>query len=300
MRIGVIGNSIKESLPDAIETLVKLGPKYNIEFFIHDELSLSLKEKLGNVFLQKQYLPSAELVAESDVIVAFGGDGTILSAARMVGKSAVPILGINLGKLGFLAEVSLEELEPFIQDVIAGEHITEERMMLKTTIEKDKSVLYSMNDVVIDNSTSSRLIHISVYVNGEYLVSYSGDGIILATPTGSTAYSLAAGGPIVVPTTSVIVIQPISPHSLSARTVIIPDTSTIRIVVEHLSNEARVTADGQTEKIYAPPLDIIIRKAEYSVKLIKRKDRSYYDVLRAKLLWGSDIRMVKGKSDEHD
>ena len=300
MKIGVIGNSIKESLPDAIEALVKLGPKYNIEFFIHDELSQSLKKKLGDVFSQKQYLPSVELVAKSDVIVAFGGDGTILSAARMVGKSAVPILGINLGKLGFLAEVSLEELESFIQDVITGEHITEERMMLKTTIEKDKSELYSMNDVVIDNSTSSRLIHISVYVNGEYLVSYSGDGIILATPTGSTAYSLAAGGPIVVPTTSVFVIQPISPHSLSARTVIVPDTSTIRIVVEHLSNEARVTADGQTEKIYAPPLDIIIRKAEYSVKLIKRKDRSYYDVLRAKLLWGSDIRMVKGKLDEHD
>ena len=300
MKIGVIGNSIKESLPDAIEALVKLGPKYNIEFFIHDELSQSLKKKLGDVFSQKQYLPSVELVAKSDVIVAFGGDGTILSAARMVGKSAVPILGINLGKLGFLAEVSLEELESFIQDVMAGEHITEERMMLKTTIEKDKSELYSMNDVVIDNSTSSRLIHISVYVNGEYLVSYSGDGIILATPTGSTAYSLAAGGPIVVPTTSVIVIQPISPHSLSARTVIVPDTSTIRIVVEHLSNEARVTADGQIEKIYAPPLDIIIRKAEYSVKLIKRKDRSYYDVLRAKLLWGSDIRMVKGKLDEHD
>ncbi len=300
MKIGVIGNSTKESLPDAIEALVKLGPKYNIDFFIHDELSLSLKKKLGNVFSQKQYLPSVELVEKSDIIVAFGGDGTILSAARMVGKSAVPILGINLGKLGFLAEVSLEELEPFIQDVMAREHITEERMMLKTTIEKDNSELYSLNDVVIDNSTSSRLIHISVYVNGEYLVSYSGDGIILATPTGSTAYSLAAGGPIVVPTTSVIVIQPISPHSLSARTVIIPDTSIIRIVVEHLSNEARVTADGQTEKIYAPPLDIIIRKAEFSVKLIKRKDRSYYDVLRAKLLWGSDIRIVKGKLNERD
>jgi NAD+ kinase len=208
-------------------------------------------------------------------------------------------LGINLGKLGFLAEVSLEELEPFIQDVIAGEHVIEERMLIKTTIERDKSELYSMNDVVIDNSTSSRLIHISVYVNGDYLVSYSGDGIILATPTGSTAYSLAAGGPIVVPTTSVFVIQPISPHSLSARTVIIPDTSIIRIVVEHLSNEARVTADGQTEKIFTPPLDIYVRKAEYSVKLIKRKDRSYYDVLRAKLLWGSDIRLVKGKTDEH-
>jgi len=300
MRIGVIGNTNKESLPDAIETLLKLGSKYDLQFFIHDELSHSLKKKLGSIIQQKQYLPSVELVAESDIIIAIGGDGTILSAARMVGKSDVPILGINLGKLGFLAEVSLEELESFIKDVTSGKHIIEERMMLKTTIEKDKSELYSLNDVVIDNSTSSRLIHISVYVNNQYLVSYSGDGIILATPTGSTAYSLAAGGPIVVPTAQVIVIQPISPHSLSARTVIIPDTSSIRIVVEHLSNEARVTADGQTEKIFAPPLDIYVSKAEYSVKLIKRKDRSYYDVLRTKLLWGSDIRLVKGKSNEVD
>jgi NAD+ kinase len=299
MKIGVIGNSIKESLPDAISALLTLGPKYNLEFFIHNDLFQTLEKKFGEDLSRRQFLPSDELVAKSDVIVAFGGDGTILSAARMVGRSAVPILGINLGKLGFLAEVSLEELEPFIQDVIAGEHVIEERMLIKTTIERDKSELYSMNDVVIDNSTSSRLIHISVYVNGDYLVSYSGDGIILATPTGSTAYSLAAGGPIVVPTTSVFVIQPISPHSLSARTVIIPDTSAIRIVVEHLSNEARVTADGQTEKIFTPPLDIYVRKAEYSVKLIKRKDRSYYDVLRAKLLWGSDIRLVKGKTDEH-
>jgi NAD+ kinase len=299
MRIGVIGNSIKESLPNAIDALLKLGPKYNLEFLIHDELSQLLKKKFENVLLQKQFLPSAELVKESDIIVSFGGDGTILSAARIVGKSNVPILGINLGKLGFLAEVSLEEIELFIKDIISGRHITEERMVLKTTIEKDKSELYSLNDVVIDNSTSSRLIHISVYVNDQYLVSYSGDGIIIATPTGSTAYSLAAGGPIVVPTTNVIIIQPISPHSLSARTVIIPDTSTIRIAVEHFSNEARITADGQIEKIFAPPLDIYISKAEYSVKLIKRKDRSYYDVLRAKLLWGSDIRLVKGKTDEH-
>ncbi len=299
MRIGVIGNSIKESLPDAVNALVKLGPKYNLQFFFHDELTKMLKKKLGESITKKQFLSSAELVKRSDIVVAFGGDGTILAAARMVGKAEIPILGINLGKLGFLAEVSLDELESFIRDIINGEHRTENRMLLKTTIEKDKKEIYSLNDVVVDNSTSSRLIHISVYINNDYLVSYSGDGIILATPTGSTAYSLAAGGPIVVPTTGVIVIQPISPHSLSARTVIVPDTSSIRIVVEHFSNEARVTADGQLGKIFSPPMNIYIQKADHAVKLIKRKDRSYYDVLRAKLLWGSDIRLVKGTSDEH-
>ena len=298
MKIGVIGNSSKESVADAVDTLFSLGAKYQLEFFIHSELEKLLRKRIGGKIEQRQFLSSADLVTESDIIVAFGGDGTILSAARMVGRSQVPILGVNLGKLGFMAEVSLDELDSIIRDIVTGNHIVEERMLLKTTIEKNTGEFYALNDVVIDNSSSSRLIHISVYVDDDYLVSYSGDGIILATPTGSTAYSLAAGGPIVVPGTGVIIIQPISPHSLSARTVIVPETSSIRIVVEHLSNEARITADGQLEKTFTPPMNIHIGKADHTVHLIKRKDRSYYDVLRAKLFWGSDIRLVKGKHNE--
>lgn len=298
MRIGIIGNSSKDSVAEAVDALLKLGGKYDLDFFLHSDLETSLKKKFPEAIDSRQFLPSQELVTESDIIVAFGGDGTILSAARMIGRSRVPILGVNLGKLGFMAEVSLDELESFIRDIVNGKHVTEERMVLKTTLEKHSSEFFALNDVVIDNSSSSRLIHISVYVDDDYLVSYSGDGIILSTPTGSTAYSLAAGGPIVVPGTGVIVIQPISPHSLSARTVIVPETSTIRIVVEHLSNEARITADGQLVKTLTPPVNIYISKAEHTIQLIKRKDRSYYDVLRAKLFWGSDIRLVKGKEHE--
>ena len=298
MKIGIYGNNIKESVAGAVDALLKLDAKYGAEFFLHADLERSLNEKYPDTAVNRKFLPSDELVAESDIIVAFGGDGTILSAARMVGRSQVPILGVNLGKLGFMAEVSLHELESFIRDIVQGKHLTEERMVLKTTLEKNDSDIFALNDVVIDNGSSSRLIHISVYVDDDYLVSYSGDGIILATPTGSTAYSLAAGGPIVVPATGVIVIQPISPHSLSARTVIVPDTSMIRIVVEHLSNEARVTADGQLVKTFTPPVNITISKASHSVQLIKQKNRSYYDVLRAKLFWGSDIHMIKGKKHE--
>lgn len=297
MRIGVIGNITKPSLPDAVEMLIKLGGKYDLDFFLHNDLYKPLKKKLGDVISRKQFLDSAELVRESDILVAFGGDGTILTAARMVGRAEVPILGINLGKLGFLAEVSLEELEPFIHDVITDQHVIEERAQLRVSFEKDKLEMCALNDIVIDKSSSSRVIHISVYVNDDYLVSYPGDGIIISTPTGSTGYALAAGGPIVAPTTDVVVIQPISPHSLSARTVIVPDTSLIRIVVGHLSQEARVTADGQQETIFAPPMNIFIQKSDYKIKLIKRKDRTYYDVLRAKLLWGSDIRLVKGTQE---
>ncbi len=298
MRIGVFGNSSKDSVGQAVNMLLSIGKKYPLQFFLHEDLKESMGHSSPESSAQLQYRSSPALVETSDIIITFGGDGTILSAARMVGRSQVPILGVNLGKLGFMAEVSLDELELFVSDIVQGKFVTEERMLLKTTVEQNETEFYALNDIVIDNGSSSRLINVSVYVDNDYLVSFSGDGIILATPTGSTAYSLAAGGPIVGPATGVIVIQPISPHSLSARTVIVPDSSKVRIVVEHQSNEARVTADGQFVKTFAPPKNIHISKAEYTILLIKRKDRSYYDVLRAKLFWGSDIRSVKGNENE--
>lgn len=298
MRIGVIGNSTKDSIAEAVNRLLTIGQKYPLQFFLHEDLKEALSGSAPDLRAKMHFLPSHELIDSSDIIITFGGDGTILSAARMVGRSQVPILGVNLGKLGFMAEVPLNELEQFVGDIVQGKFVTEERMLLKTTVEKNESELYALNDIVIDNGSSSRLINVSVYVDSDYLVSFSGDGIILATPTGSTAYSLAAGGPIVGPSTGVIVIQPISPHSLSARTVIVPDSSKIKIVVEHQSNEARVTADGQLVKMFTPPMNIHISKADHTIRLIKRKDRSYYDVLREKLFWGSDIRSVQGKRNE--
>ncbi len=298
MTFGVVGNRSHVSLAAAVEVLLRSCAKYPIECFFHSDLADDLSERQSDVFRSLQFLPGETLVEESDYIVAFGGDGTILSAARMVGRSEVPILGVNLGKLGFMAEASLNELDLFVHDIVNGLNVIEERMLLKTKIEKGKDELISLNDVVIDNGSSSRLIHISVYVDDDYLISYSGDGIILATPTGSTAYSLAAGGPIIAPTTGVILIQPISPHSLSARTVIVPQSSMIRIVVEHLSNESRITADGQVERIVTPPTNVFVSAADHVVKLVKRSDRSYYDVLRAKLFWGSDVRLIKGTSNE--
>lgn len=295
MNIGVVGNNAKPSLPKAVEALLKLCDKYPLELSFHNDLSNVLKKGFGESLSKKQFLDADDLVHETDLIIAFGGDGTILSAARMVGKAQVPILGINLGKLGFLAEVSLEELETFIKDIVLDQHVVEGRSVLRITLEKDNTEMFALNEVVIDKSSSSRLIPISIYVNNDYLVSFPGDGIIIATPTGSTGYALAAGGPIVSPTTDVVVLQPISPHSLSARTVIVPDSSMIRVVVGQLSDQARVTVDGQQEQTFAPPCNIHIQKADYSVKLVKRKDRSYYDVLRAKLLWGSDIRLIKGE-----
>lgn len=294
MKIGIIGNPTKETLFDAVDQLLKLEQSLPLDCYLHKDLEKSFKKKSGKKLFKKHFLASADLVKESDIIVAFGGDGTMLNAARMVGSSGIPIVGINLGKLGFLAEISVDEMESFIRDILHDRHIIEERSVIQISTEKDKHPMFALNEVVIDKSSSSRLIRISVYINNEFLVSYPGDGIIVSTPTGSTGYALAAGGPIVVPTTGVLIIQPISPHSLSARTVVVPDTSSVRIVVEHLSDAARVTADGQSEKIFAPPVNIFVQNADYKIKLVKKKNRNYYDTLRAKLFWGSDIRLIKG------
>jgi len=290
MTFGVIGNITKETLATAVTALLDIAQRSSVAVILHDDLRSTMGAGAA-----VRYLPSEALVEASDILIAFGGDGTILSAARMVGCSKKPILGVNMGKLGFMAEASLSDLEAIIGEIVRGEHRVEERMLLAGTLSPDAKPFYALNDVVIDNSRSSRLIDIAVYVDDDYLVSYSGDGIILATPTGSTAYSLAAGGPIVAPTTGVILVQPISPHSLSARTVVVPDSSIIRISVEQHQYDARVTADGQQETTLTPPLTIEVRKANHGVKLIKRKDRSYYDVLREKLFWGSDIRTNKGR-----
>lgn len=295
MNIGVVGNSAKQSLPKAVEKLLTLGAKRQVEFLFHENLLNVLRRYSGELISLQQFVSAQELVRSSELLVAFGGDGTILSAARMIGKSQIPILGVNLGKLGFLAEVSPEELDVFIEDIVQRKHVIEERTVLHITLEQSKTEMFALNEVVIDKSSSSRLISISIYVNNDYLVSFPGDGVIVATPTGSTGYALAAGGPIVSPQTDVLSIQPISPHSLSARTVIVPDSSVIKVVAGQLSDQARVTADGQHEQTFVPPAEIFIQKADYTVKLVKRKDRSYYDVLRAKLLWGSDIRLIKGE-----
>ena len=294
MKFGIVGNLSKETLGDAVMRLLGTGEKRFIEFLIHDEIAKSINKEAGKRVIQKKYIaPMEKIVSECDMMIAFGGDGTILSTARLVGRAAVPILGVNLGKLGFLAELSVDEVESFVDDILNNQHVIEDRMVVKVTAEGHDVQMFGVNDIVIDKSNSSRAIDMDTYVNNDYLVTYTGDGIIVATPTGSTGYSLASGGPIVVPASDVLTITPISPHTLTARSVIVPDSSVIRVSIESELQSVRVTADGQQEKIFTPPVNLFIQKADYTVKLVKRKDKSYYDVLRSKLMWGKDIRVTK-------
>jgi NAD+ kinase len=290
MKFGIVGNLAKHDLPRVVKQLVETLNECRAEFVIDKEIVELLAAKgvaLGVVNARDTH----ECTNGVDMLIALGGDGTILSAARAIGTDGIPIFGVNLGKLGFLAEFAPEELKPAIQKAIVGKCVIEERLLLEaTTPSLPGQVLYAVNDIVVDKSRSARVIDIETYINGMFAVTYRGDGLIISTPTGSTAYALSNGGPIVTPTAHVIGITPIAPHTLSGRPLVIPDTDMIRVVAYATANEVLLSADGQESGVLEPPIEISIRKARHTLKLAKRADRSYYDVLRAKLMWGKDPR----------
>jgi len=292
MKLAIIGNLDKPGLADAVARLVKELGNGAGEYVI-DEQMAPLLQQSGIQVAARHRRSLEQCVSEGDLLVAFGGDGTILAAARAVGARGIPILGVNLGKLGFLAELSPEELPAVTGDLLAGKFLVEERLVLEATSPAlPGKAIYAVNDIVVDKSRSSRLIDVHTHINGAFAVTYRGDGLIVSTPTGSTGYALSNGGPIVIPTSGVFGITPISPHTLNGRPIIVPDTSLIRIVVESDSDEVLLSSDGQADLFAKPPLEVTIRKAGFPVRLVKRIDRSFFDVLRAKLFWGADARAL--------
>lgn len=290
MTFGIIGNIDKLGLAVAVTQLIALLKKHGLGYLVDRNLAGLFDEGTARG-ISAQCRTAEECAARSDIIVAFGGDGTILSVARLVGERETPILGVNLGKLGFLAEVAPEEMEGTIGAIIAKKFSVEERLVLEAASPNLAGRnMFAVNDVVIDKSRSARLINLELFVNDVFAVAFRADGLIVSTPTGSTAYALSSGGPIVTPTSRVIGITPISPHTLSGRPLIIPDDSTIRIAVRGDVDEVMVSVDGQSEGIVVPPVEVSIKRASYVLKLVKMVDLSYFEVLRAKLLWGKDAR----------
>ena len=291
MKFGIAGNLDKSELPKVVERLITRFTNEKVPYVLHEAIAKGLRGKIDKRLLsQSPVVLERKLPAECDILISLGGDGTILRMARLLNGMATPILGINLGKLGFLAEVSLEELDECLTEIISGEYIVEDRMMLQARIGKSKNNMQALNDVVLHQTGSSRMFSVKTFVNGEFLSKFIGDGIIISTPTGSTAYALSNGGPIVTPTNHLILISPICPHTLTARTVVVPEDSMITLKVETATGKIHLAADGQQQAFLQAPVEIIIEKSTLTTKLVKRKNRSYYDVLRRKLNWGKDAR----------
>jgi NAD+ kinase len=224
-----------------------------------------------------------------EFIVVMGGDGTILSVARHYGELGVPVFGVNLGGFGFMTEISLDELYPCMEEhVLIGKFEVEERLMLTVTLFRQGREFWRehvLNDAVINKGALARIAELTTWIDGEYLTVYRADGLIVATPTGSTAYNLSAGGPIVYPTLHHILLLPICSHTLSNRPIILPHTVTVAVTLEE-TQDVYLTLDGQVGQALQPGDRVEIRRAPYNLKLVKSPHRSHFEVLRTKLGWG--------------
>lgn len=222
----------------------------------------------------------------ADIIICFGGDGTILRIAKHLVEDTIPIMGVNVGHLGFLAEFSIAELDDAIENVMKGSYRIVDRSVLETNFKGKK--YYAINEFVVEKSGSSRMLTLQTHINRHHVADYRSDGVILTTPSGSTAYSLSCGGPILTPSTQVLGITPISPHTLTVRPLIISDSSEVTFTLLSNVAEANIVADGTVIGTLQHLDAIKIKKSEFVVKLIKRSDTTYFDLLRTKLLWSLD------------
>ncbi len=233
-------------------------------------------------------VPSEELARRSDVVAVFGGDGTMLYAARMVGANRTPIFGVNLGSLGFLTEVTLDAMQEAFELLLSGRYELEERVMLNVDVVRDGQVVsqyLALNDAVINKGALARIIELEVSVNSQPVLFTRADGLIVSTPTGSTAYSLAAGGPILYPTLDAVIIAPICPHTLSNRPVVIPDKLPVTICLRR-GTEVMLTVDGQVGTPLKPQDCLMIRRAEATMQLVLPFGNTFFKLLREKLRWG--------------
>jgi len=263
------------------------------------ELTAWLKQRGYRVTVDAEtgaYGRGEEVVARAEIgsrkpdfVIVLGGDGTLLAAARAVARADVPILGVNIGSLGFLTEVPLDELYPTLEALERNQCAVERRAMLRCQLVRGDECLANyeaLNDVVVSKSAIARIADYEVRVDGAFVSSFKADGMIVSTPTGSTAYALAAGGPLVAPSAAVFILSPVSPHALTHRPMVVPDTAEIAITVTTRPDEAYLTIDGQ---VGTPLIDgdrILCRKSQYQVKLLRLAKRSFFEVLRTKLKWG--------------
>jgi NAD+ kinase len=286
-RVGIIA---KKNKPEAV-TLARNV----VEWLRAKKIEVYVEEEIGNLLSRTfpegcwKPIPRETIPTDVEMIIVLGGDGTLLSVARRVWNKNIPILGVNLGGLGFLTEITLEELYPVLERVLRDDFEINERDVLNAeVIRRGKQVaeFIVLNDAVINKGALARIIDLETTVNGEYLSTFRSDGLIISTPTGSTAYNLSAGGPIVYPSLHTIIITPICPHTLTIRPIIIPDHVRIRALLKSRDEEVTLTLDGQQGFTLEFEDVVEVSKAEGRILLIKSPYRRYFELLREKLKWG--------------
>lgn len=271
-KLNKIGVLVGPRKPDAIDVIRDLG-------FWCTERGIELIE-----------IRNLELTEEVDLIVVLGGDGTMLGAARLVGARQTPILGVNFGWLGYLTEFTLPELLTALDGVRAGSFEVDRRMMLEVSLRRGTEIVAlprALNDAVVNKAAPARMIELECRIDGYFVNTFRADGMIVATPTGSTAYSLSAGGPIVHPSLSAIIITPICPHTLSNRPVVVSGDCTVELSITNATEDVFLTIDGQHALEVQPQDQLVLRRSEATFAMLRPRNRDYFEVLRTKLKWGT-------------
>lgn len=273
------------SIHRLIDSLKARGAEIYIErtFFQYITSALGMEVEVSGVFDNYNF--------DVDFVISIGGDGTFLRAASMVGCKGTPIIGVNTGRLGFLADIHPDEIDHAIAEIVDGHYAVEPHAVIM--VEADGEIIegspFALNDIAVLKRDNAAMISVRTCINGEYLVTYQADGLIVSTPTGSTAYGLSNGGPIIVPDADILCLTPVAPHSLNVRPIVINDDSEITLEVESRSHNFLVAIDGRSEKLLESTR-LTIRKAPYTINIVKRDSRSYFSTLREKMMWGADHR----------
>jgi NAD+ kinase len=281
-RVGIVSKPKKTEVREIVPAVLEWLRERSIDAFIDKETGAIME-------MRERCLTRNEMPSKVDLLIVLGGDGTLLATARALNRKVVPILAVNLGGLGFLTEITREELIPTLETVVAGTHQTDRRVQIEGELIRADEILtpfLALNDVVLNKGAIARILDFEVRVNGEKVSTYKSDGLIVSTPTGSTAYSLAAGGPIVTPSVEAFLITPICAHTLTHRPLVLPNTVKIEVTVKSLREAAYLTVDGQVG-IAANSEDVVrMRKADSYVELVRPPSTPYFQILQKKLKWG--------------
>ncbi len=295
MTFGITGNPTKQALWQPVADLVAWLMRKDLPFCLDEPIARGLRDReLASPSVCAEHT-AADLAARADVVLSFGGDGTLLRTAHELGANGTPILGINVGRLGFLAATEVAGLQAAAEHLAAGDYEVEARMVLGVRSQSDDAVLdarlasrWALNEFVIDRSGSTGLIRVDVRVDGRPLNTYGADGLIIATPTGSTAYSLSAGGPIIAPATDAVILTPIAPHTLTVRPIVLPGSVVIQARVQPRNLPYVFATDGRSA-VFDAEAAFTIRRAAHSVHLVRLPGHDYFETLRSKLMWGAGV-----------
>lgn len=295
MKLAVIANPAKYEIKEPFKELLYWASAHHVDVYFHDQLKYMLDEMCRDTCHPLE--SELKAIDQAKIIVAMGGDGTMLRTARLAGSLGKPILGVNSGRLGFMANTQPAQLIEALEYIMSGNYKLDKRYLLEA-VDNNGNHYVALNDILFTKKSSASMITVSAYYNKMFINKYWADGLMVSSPTGSTAYNLSSGGPIVMPQTNVLVLTPINPHTLTTRPLVLPTDQPIRLYVEKQEHDVLFSYDGEICEIKQYPLEVEIKRTNFTINILELPGHDYFETLRTKLMWGRDFRdkaLIQGK-----